>query len=303
LEHECGIDPEFLETKVGIRERRIAGEKEFTANMAATVGNKLINRAGLKAEDIDLLAVCTQTPDYLIPGVAGLVHHRLNLRSSCMSFDISLGCSGYVHSLLIAGNFVRTSPFRRALLITSEQYSKIVDYRDRSTAAVFGDASSASLLEPCDNSLGYIDGEFGTDGKKADRLILPNSGMIKNPGKNNRLFMDGREIYKFAVHRVPESISILLSRTGFRLDQVKYFVFHQANRYMLLELKQRIGIADNQMVIDMENVGNTVSSSIPIALKNLLDRGEVADGDLLILCGFGAGLSWGTILYQHKSSD
>ena len=303
LEEACGIDPVFLENKIGIKERRVASDDEPTSVMAVKAGTVLLAKQLVTPEEIDLLILCTQTPDYRLPGIAGLVHKGLGLRASCMAFDLSMGCSGYVYSLALADALMKTNGLRRAILIMAEQYSKTIDYRDRATASIFSDAASASLLAPCPEGFGYLAGVFGTDGTKADKLILPNSGVVKDPTSGSSLFMDGREIFKFAVHTVPESIRSLLSGADKRIEQVRFVVLHQANRYMLLELQKRIGLTDSQMVIDMEYIGNTVSSSIPIALQNLLERRAVAHGELLVLCGFGVGLSWGSVLYRHFVPD
>jgi 3-oxoacyl-[acyl-carrier-protein] synthase-3 len=300
LHDQCGIDSNFLENKIGIKERRASAPDEKTSDLAVAAGHKLLSHCAIDKKEIDFLLVCTQNPDYRIPGIAGIIQHRLGLPQSCFAFDVNLACSGFVYSLAIAGNFLRNETARHALIIMAEEYTKTIDYKDRATAGLFGDGAAASLIEPCDNGFGYIDGVFGTDGSGADRLTLPNSGIVIDPDKRSSLFMDGQEIFKFAVRVVPQSMSALLDKNGLKPDAIKYFIFHQANQYMLNELKRRMKLTDEQVVIDFKFCGNTVASSIPIAFKNLVDKNRVTSGDLLVFCGFGGGLSWGSILYRFK---
>jgi 3-oxoacyl-[acyl-carrier-protein] synthase-3 len=300
LQNQCGIDCNFLENKVGIKERRATASDEKTSDIAVTAGNMLLSRGTVDKNEIDFLLICTQSPDHRIPGIAGIVQHRLGLPKSCFAFDVSLACTGFVYSLTIAGSFIRNNMAKHALIIMAEEYTKIIDYKDRATAGIFGDAAAASLIEPCEDEFGYLDGVFGTDGNGADRLILPMGDGAGDPDKRPTLYMDGQAIYKFAVRIVPESIRTLLDKNNLAPDDIKYFVFHQANQYMLNELKRRMMLKDEQVIIDFKFCGNTVSSSIPIAFKNMADNNRISCGDLIVFCGFGGGLSWGSILYRCK---
>ncbi len=299
LHTQCGIDSDFLDNKIGIKERRAAAKDEKTSDLAVNAGLKLLSGSVVDKNDIDFLLICTQNPDYRIPGIAGIVQHRLGLSKNCFAFDVNLACSGFVYSLAIAGNFLISKMSKHALVITADEYTKTIDYKDRATAGIFGDAASASLLEPSSSSSGYIDGVFGTDGSGADRLILYNSSIAAEPDKGTSLFMDGQEIFKFAVRVIPQSINDLLDKNNLKTNDIKYFIFHQANQYILNDLKRRMKLKDEQVVIDFKYIGNTVSSSIPIAFKNLIDGGRIEKGELIVFCGFGAGLSWGSILYRY----
>jgi 3-oxoacyl-[acyl-carrier-protein] synthase-3 len=298
LHEKYGIDIEFLEKKVGIKKRHIAAEGETTSEMATKAARILTERNSVKLDSVDLLILCTQNPDYKLPTTACIVQNNLKLKTSGIAFDINLGCSGFIYSLVIAGNFLKTGLAKCGMIIMADQYSKIIDYKDKNTASLFGDAASASLVEPCADSEGVIDTVFGTDGSNADKLIVYNSGVALNPEKNKFLFMDGREIFKFSVQVVPASVNEILIKNNLRIADIRYFIFHQANKYMLNEIQKRLNISDSQMVIDLENYGNTVSSTIPIAYKNILMQKTLRKNDLIIFCGFGVGLSWGTILYR-----
>ncbi|MGA2296883.1 MAG: ketoacyl-ACP synthase III, partial [FCB group bacterium] len=272
LENECGIDKKFTEDKVGIIERRIAGVDETTSMLAYNAAKKLIETENLTPDSIDLLLVCTQNPDYVLPTTACLVQDMLKLKKSCMAFDINLGCSGFVYALPIAGNFIKNGTMKNAMIIMADEYSKVIDYKDRNTASIFGDAGSASLLTACEDGFGVLDVNFGTDGSGASQLIVYNSGVAKNKEKSDFLFMDGREIFKFSMLTIPASVRELLNRNNIEQKDIKYFIFHQANKYMLQEMQKRMKIPDEQMVIDMKYIGNTVSSTIPIALKNIFNK-------------------------------
>jgi 3-oxoacyl-[acyl-carrier-protein] synthase-3 len=299
LEKVCGIDRQFTESKVGIKERRIASDNESTSDMAFKAAEKIFYKGKISKEEIGLVLVCTQNPDYRLPTTACLVQNKLGLSKSTLAFDINLGCSGYVYSLPIAGNFIVNGIVKNALIIMVDQYSRIIDYKDKNTASIFGDAAAASILSPCEDGYGVLDYNFGTDGSGAELLIAWNSGVVNNPDKQPYIFMDGKEIFKFTMLAIPPSIEELLTRNNVKLDDFKYVIFHQANQYMLKELKKRMKLTDEQIVIDMEYVGNTISATIPIALKNLIVKNRLQKGDLLLLSGFGVGLSWGNIIYRY----
>lgn len=299
LSNECGIDKSFLEEKVGIFERRVALPDEPTSAMCVKAGEKLFKNSNVIKEDIGLLIVCTQNPDYRLPTTACIVQDRLGLAKSTMAFDINLGCSGFTYSLEIAGNFIRTGAVKKALIITADQYSKVINYRDRATAGIFGDAAAATLLAPCDEGYGVIGSNYGTDGSGWMHLIVPNSGVAKDETRDNFLFMNGQEIFKFTVLTIPKYMNELLAKCNIGVEDFKYVVMHQANKYMLKEMQKRMKINDEQMIIDMAKFGNTVSATIPIALKNIISSEKLSKGDLLLFSGFGVGLSFGNVIYKY----
>jgi 3-oxoacyl-[acyl-carrier-protein] synthase-3 len=298
LSNVSGIDINFLENKIGIIQRHIAAKDEATSDMAVKAAELIIESNKISRESIDLIVLCTQNPDYKLPTTACIVQNKLKLKTSCIAFDVNLGCSGFIYTLAIAGNFLKTGMSKLALIIMVDQYSKLLDYSDKNTASLFGDAASASLLESCPENVGVIDASFGTDGSNYDKLIAYNSGTVKNEDKNNYLFMDGREIFKFSISVVPSSVTEILQKNSLTVEDISFFIFHQANKYMLGEIQKTLNIPDEKMVIDMAEYGNTVSSTIPIAYKNLLTNNKIKKDDFIIFCGFGVGLSWGTILYK-----
>lgn len=297
LQAKMGVDQEFLDAKIGISERRVAGPDESSTDMACQAVTRLLQRHSLSPASIGLLVVCTQSPDYRLPTTACLVQHRSGLPTTCLAFDVNLGCSGYVYCLTLISACLRAGMARNALLVTVDQYSKLLDPQDKHTVSIFGDAASCTWLGSSNAPGGLIDWDLGTDGSGALSLVAHNSGVVRDPAKSSFLQMNGREIFKFSVEAVPQCVNRLLARSQLGVGQIDLFVFHQANRYMLREIQKRLEIRDERMLIDLQHTGNTVSSSIPIALERRLAREPLPAGSRIVLCGFGVGLSWGSVLY------
>jgi 3-oxoacyl-[acyl-carrier-protein] synthase-3 len=297
-----------IEQKTGIQERHIASETECASDLATAAGLELF-KAGLAApEEIDYLLLCTQSPDYFLPTSACLVQERLRLRTDCGALDFNLGCSGFVYGLGLAKGLIETGQALNVLLITAETYSKFIHPGDKSVRTIFGDAATATLLQAVRSEHERI-GPFvyGTDGRGAKNLIVPTGGLrtayfanaeITEDGSGNKrtinnLYMNGAEIFNFTLRVVPETVSKLLSRAGKRMEDIDLFLFHQANSYMLEHLKRKLNISDEKMPIMMAHSGNTVSSTIPVLLKDLETAGRLKKGQCLMLLGFGVGYSWG----------
>lgn len=299
LSNCCGIDKQFMAEKVGILKRHIAEPNEYTSDLGIKSAELLFSKHKFDKSKIGLVLLCTQNPDFRLPTTACLIQDRLGLEKSCIAFDVNLGCSGFVYSLEIAGNFIRSGKVDYALIIMADQYSKIIDYKDKNTAPIFGDAGTSILLSKCEDSFGVIASNFGSDGSGWDKLIAYNTSIKKDQDKSSYVFMDGLEIYKFAVRVIPSSINNLLQNNSIDISNVKHVIFHQANTYIIKELQKKLKLNDSQLIIDMANYGNTIQSTIPIALKNLLNKSNLNKGDLLIFSGYGVGLSWGNILYKY----
>jgi len=303
-----GWSAEKIEQKTGIRERHIANKDECASDMATAAASDLFKSGICPPAEIDYVLLCTQSPDYFLPTTACLVQERLGLRTSCGAMDFNLGCSGYVYGLGLAKGLIETEQARNVLLITAETYSKHIHPGDKSVRTIFGDAASATLLQAVSSDHDKI-GPFvyGTDGRGAKNLIVPTGGLrmahtenaelIEDGSGNkrtiNNLYMNGAEIFNFTLRVVPEAISKLLDRAALRMEDVDLFVFHQANRYMLEHLRRKLDIPDEKLPIIMAHSGNTVSSSIPILLKDLETASRLKKGQCLMLLGFGVGYSWG----------
>ncbi|MCA9024839.1 MAG: ketoacyl-ACP synthase III [Planctomycetaceae bacterium] len=297
--------PEKIEAKTGITERHVASRGECSSDLAVAAAEKLFASGAIDRDEVDFLLLCTQSPDYLLPTTACLVQERLGLSNTVGALDINLGCSGYVYALGMAKGLVETGQAKNLLLITADTYSKFIRDEDLNVRTLFGDGASATLIRN-DQSLtstgpGIGPMVYGTDGSGAQNLIVKQSGLrIFQPDDETeltddrgRLFMNGPQIFTFTLKAVPDLVSQLLDRSGRTLDDVDLFVFHQANQYMLDHLRKKIGIPEDRFVSAMKHSGNTVSSTIPIALKHAQLDGRLRANDTVMLVGFGVGYSWG----------
>ena len=307
-----GWTPEKIAAKTGIVERRIAAPEECASDLAAAAARKLFASGACRPEDIDFILLCTQSPDYFLPTTACILQERLGLATSVGALDFNLGCSGFVYGLSLARGLVETGQASNVLLLTAETYSKFLHSDDRSVRPLFGDAAAATLVQARPDAqpdgLPWIGPfVFGTDGKGMENLIVPAGGMRRphreqtSPASlpsRDHLSMNGPEIFTFALAVVPHAVHTLLARAGKTIDDVDLFVFHQANRYMMEHLREKLSIPAEKFVVALSHVGNTVSSTIPIALKEAFDRGLLFPGKLVLLVGFGVGYSWSATLIR-----
>ncbi len=295
--------------KIGILKRPIAGVDEFASDLAILAANKLFDiNSTLKKSEIDMLIYCTQSPDYILPTTACILQNALDLSRNCAAFDVNLGCSGYVYGLSIAKAFVESGIANNILLITSDTYSKYINKKDRSVKVLFGDGASATHVSWVDSDNELIGPFiFGTDGSGKENLIIK-AGGLKEPISNkseieemdaygnlrsrNNLYMNGTAIFNFALKEVPAAIEGLLKLSGSTLEAYDRFVFHQANKYMNESLRRRLKIPEEKFSLNMEHFGNTVSSSIPIALCEDIRNNKIVGNNKLMLVGFGVGYSW-----------
>lgn len=306
-----------IEEKTGIVERHIAGEEECSSDLGVAAVQKLFASGVCQPSEIDYLLLCTQTPDYFLPTTACIMQNRLGIPTTAGALDLNLGCSGFVYGLGLAKGLLETGQARNVLLITAETYSRFIHPADKSVRTIFGDAAAATLVqgvEPdaiCDPWIGPF--VFGTDGSGAANLIVPRGGMrhrdridqeqatldeYGNWRTADNLYMNGSEIFTFTLRVVPKAVKDLLSQTGKHLEEIDLFVFHQANQYMLEHLRKKLKIPESKFYIAMRHCGNTVSATIPIALKHALSEGMLKPGHQVMLVGFGVGYSWGATLLR-----
>ncbi len=299
--------------KTGIRTRRIAAANECASDLGVAAAQRLFEDGVCHAGDVDFLIFCTQSPDYFLPASACTMQARLGLRTSCGALDINQGCSGFVYGLVLAKSLVEAGTAACVLLITADTYSKFLHPRDRTVRTIFGDGAAATLVVRSDTEDEAI-GPFvlGTDGRGACQLIVPVGGLRHRPnsetgvateaeGGNWRseqnLYMNGPEIFNFTLSAVPPVVEQLLRKANGG-PAVDYFVFHQANRFMLERLRNKLKIAPDKFCIDMEDCGNTVSSTIPLALERARQGGKITSGQRIMLVGFGVGYSWAAAMIR-----
>lgn len=286
--------------KTGIYQRHIAARGETAVDLAFEAGRKLLEGISSR-EGVDLLILVTQSPDYVLPTSACILQDRLMLSKSCMAFDVNLGCSGFVYALSIAGGLIESGVVRNGLILCSDTYSKYIERNDRTCRPVFSDGAAAVFLEGSDaECIGPF--EFGTDGSGYDRLIVRRSGargagQILKPG-DGTLEMHGGDVFLFTMRVIPPCISKLLERAGLTLKDVDLFVFHQASKLVIDNLIRHMSLDTKKVFVNYETVGNTVSASIPIALKDAVTQGRLHEGDTVMLVGFGVGLSWGATMIR-----
>jgi 3-oxoacyl-[acyl-carrier-protein] synthase-3 len=292
-----GWDADFLERKLGIRERHIAAADEGAADMAvAAAENLFASRPELDRDAVDLVVLCTQNPDYGLPHSSALVQARLGLPRTTACFDVGLGCSGFVYGLAVVRSMLETLGLTNALLVTSDPYSKVIDPGDRGTSPLFGDGAAATwIADGASNTIGAF--TFGTDGGGAEHLIVKSSGG-SDPA---HLSMNGRAIFEFMLERIPADLERCAGKNGVALEDVDLFVLHQASAYMLGYVAKRMRIAPERVPIVLAETGNTVSSSIPFALAQLTSDGGLT-GRTVLLSGFGVGLSWASTIvrFDHQ---
>ncbi|MBV8328639.1 ketoacyl-ACP synthase III [Chryseobacterium sp.] len=294
-------DSDKILDKIGIRNRNITGEKEFTSDIAVKALNNLIEEHGIDKAEIDYLILCTQSPDYYLPATACIVQSEVGLNTNCGAIDINQGCSGYIYGLSLANALVDSKMMKNVVLITAETYSKHIHANDKGNISLFGDAATATLIS-ADGNFEILKFSLGTDGKGANNLIVKN-GATRNKKTDNQedmdnyLHMNGPKIFDFTSKAIPGLVAENLKINGFEKADIDTYIFHQANTFMLDFLRKRINIPTENFVVDMLDYGNTVSSTIPIALKNSLESRQLQN---IMLVGFGVGYSWGAVCLSKK---
>lgn len=301
---------EKVANKVGVKNRHIAAQNETASDMAVQAGEKLFAEHGIDRSSIDFVLLCTQSPDYFLPTSACIIQHRLGLNTSCGALDFNLGCSGFVYGLSLAKGLIAGNIAKNVLLLTSETYSKHIHPKDKGNRTIFGDASAATLITT-DGFASIEDFCLGTDGGGAENLILKKGGLRQpnsvndlrtdesgNQTSSDYLYMNGSEIFNFTSEAVPLLVEQVLEKNKLSKDDIQLFVFHQANKYMMNYLRKLIDIEPEKFYYCLENVGNTVSSTIPIALYEANKENQIQKGSNILIAGFGVGYSWGATILK-----
>ena len=279
---------EKIYAKTGIASRHVVGVHEDALDLAEAACRELF-ASGVDAKSIDFLLLCTQSSRYRLPSSACILQNRLMIPTTSGALDYNLGCSGFVYGLAMAKSLVMTHVAKKVLLVTAETYTKYIGEMDKSTRTIFGDGAAATVI---DDAAANRIGEFvlGTDGSGEGKLILLD-------GEN--LFMDGPEIFNFTLDVVPKTIDEVCAKNSVSRDEIDFFVFHQANKFMLDTIRKVTGLPRDKFYVDLADTGNTVSSTIPIALKRAADNGKILSGMKVMIVGFGVGLSWGGTILQY----
>ena len=296
--------------KVGVDSRHLAGENETAGDMAEKAACRLFDEYNIAPQSIDFLMLCTQSPDYFLPSTACVLQDRLGLPTTTGAFDYNLGCSGCIYGMAMAKGLIAAGIAKNVLLLTAETYNKYLHPDDKSNRSIFGDGAAACLI----STEGFAEiGEFvlGTDGAGAENLIVKtgaarckqatglsdedSEGHIR---RDDYLYMNGGAIFNFTLEAVPAMMNQLLEKSGLTKEEIDYYVFHQANKFMLSTIRKVCVLPKDKFYIDLANVGNTVSSTILIGLKECLNNGSIHPGMKVMCCGFGVGLSWGGVILK-----
>lgn len=293
---------EWIVTRTGIKERRIAAENEFTSDMGVEAAKKALQQANVAPESIDLIIVATMSPDYIAPATAALIQDKLKAKKAA-ALDIQAACSGYIYGLSLAKAYIESSLYNTVLLVASEKMSAFVDYQDRSTCVLFGDGATAAIITGQGSGLNIEAITLGAEGKHFDLAIVPAGGSKHPPSEQtvkDRLHyfqMDGKEVFKHAVRRMEQAARECLSKAGVEEEEISWLIPHQANARILEALKKHF---NPPIYSTVQKYGNTSASSIGIALDELIQENPLSEGDKLLLVAFGVGFTWGAALLTKK---
>ncbi|MBO5250238.1 MAG: ketoacyl-ACP synthase III [Muribaculaceae bacterium] len=290
---------EWITTRVGIKQRRILKkEGEGSSFLGEQAVKRLLQSTGTNPEEVDLLICATSNPDYRFPSTGSVIAHRCELKSA-YAYDIQAACAGFLVALQDAAGYVRSGMYKKVVVVAAEKMSSMVNYTDRTTCPLFGDAAGAVLVEPTTEKVGVIDGVFHVDGEGLDHLLMKAGGSVKPASHEtvdaaeHYIFQDGRNVYKHAVTNMLESSLDVASRNGLTMETIDWLIPHQANLRIIEAVSSRAGIAPEKVLVNIEHYGNTSAASIPLCLDEYKDK--IKKGDRLILTAFGAGFTWGAM--------
>ncbi len=303
LENMVDTTDEWIVSRTGIRERRIAAEDQASSDLAVEASRKALEAAGVTADQLDLIIVATVTPDMMFPATACLLQDRLGAKKAA-AFDLSAACSGFLYGIATASQFIQSGMYRYALVVGVDCLSKITNWEDRNTCVLFGDGAGAVVLGPVEEGSGFLSFELGADGSGGDLLKQP-AGGSRLPasrdtvdGRLHTISMAGREVFKFAVRVMGNAAEEALAKAGMTKEDIDFLVPHQANTRIIDAAVKRFGLSEEKVIINLDRFGNMSSASIPVALDEALHQGRIKKGNTLVLVGFGGGLTWGAAVLK-----
>jgi len=284
LEKKVDTTDEWIRTRTGIEERRMAEEHETVADMGYKSAVEALEKANLQPSDIDLLIVATATPDHRFPSTACAIQDRL--KTNAVAMDLSAACSGFMYGMITAQQFLQNGVYKRALIIGAEKLSTLLDWNDRTTCVLFGDGAGAVVLGEVSEGRGILSFELGADGSGGKHLY---------DNEHDHIIMNGREVFKFAVRKMDESSMNVLNQAGLKKEDIDLLVPHQANIRIIDYARERLELPPEKVMVTVNRYGNTSAASIPLSLYHALEEGKVQDDNVLVMVGFGGGLTWGAI--------
>lgn len=303
LEEMVDTTDAWIYERTGIKERRILDRKTGTVEMAYRASKIALESAGVKQDEIELIVMGTISPDYYMPSGACILQSKLRVKNS-IAFDVAAACSGFIYALVVADGLMARGHFKNALVVGADALTKFTDYQDRSTCILFGDGAGAVVVEPGDKKSGLIAWRLYSDGSYWDKLYIPGGGSLNPPSLNtvkNRMHyikMSGRDIFKIAVTCMEEVSLQVINDAGLSVKDISLFIPHQANIRIIENVRERLGLSQERVFLNLEKYGNTSAASIPLALDEAVRGGKVNKGDYILLTSFGAGLTWGAALLR-----
>ncbi|MEG7335097.1 beta-ketoacyl-ACP synthase III [Bacillus sp. 0102A] len=285
LEKMVETSDEWIRTRTGIEERRIAADDVYSSHMAVAAAKKALEQAEVAAEDLDMILVATVTPDQSFPTVSCMIQEELGAKKAC-AMDISAACAGFMYGVITGKQFIESGTYKHVLVVGVEKLSSITDWEDRNTAVLFGDGAGAAVVGPVSDDRGILSFELGADGTGGQHLYLNEKG---------HTIMHGREVFKFAVRQMGESCVNVIEKAGLSKEDVDFLIPHQANIRIMEAARERLELPVEKMSKTVHKYGNTSAASIPISLVEELEAGKIRDGDVVVMVGFGGGLTWGAI--------
>ncbi|HJD60783.1 MAG TPA: ketoacyl-ACP synthase III [Rickettsia endosymbiont of Degeeriella rufa] len=286
---------EWIRTRSGISQRHIAGDTEYTSHLALKASEKAIADAGVSVNDIDLIITCTTTPDNSFPSVATKVQGYLGL-TNVPSFDLQAVCAGFVYGMQVANSLISSGKYKTILLIGAEKMTSLLDWEDRATCVLFGDGAGSIILQRSDDNSGVIDSNIFSSG--TDYEILYTNGGVSMNGNSGKIIMQGQKLFRLAVEKMHQSIEELLRNNNFTVNDIDYFIPHQANIRIINKLAELLYIEDHKVVKTVEKHANCSAASIPLALSSLKASNKIKKGDIILFSAIGAGLTWGSALLR-----
>jgi 3-oxoacyl-[acyl-carrier-protein] synthase-3 len=306
LEKMVATNDQWIQERTGIRERHIVDKGVATSDLAVEAAKKCLEKRGIEASELEVIIVATVTPDMFFPATACLVQDKLGVKGA-WGFDLSAACSGFPYALQVGAKLVESGMHKKVMVIGADVMSSIIDYTDRATCVIFGDGAGAVLLEPCDEGeVGLIDYVHEIDGAGAVSLNMPGGGSLHPASqetvaaKMHYVHQDGGAVYKFAVRKMAEAAEAVLTRNGVTGKDLSCFIPHQANKRIILSTAERLGLAEECVVINIDRFGNTTAATIPMAMQTALDDGRLKKGDLVLLASVGAGFTVGATLLRWE---
>ena len=297
---------EWIQNRTGIKQRHIVSNEEASSDLSTHVANSLLEKRGIKPEEIDIIIVGTVTPDHLTPSTAAIVQNNINA-TNAWAFDLSAACSGFLYGLETGSKFIESGKYKKVMVIGVDTMSSILDFKDRETCIIFGDGAGGVILEPSKSNDGIISSILKTDGAGASSLNVYAGGSRKPASKEtiakreHFIRQDGKKVFKFAVKRMADVSKEILTKNGLNGSDLKLFIPHQANKRIIDATGERCGIPKDRVLINIDKYANTTAGTIPIALNEAVEKNLINNGDYILLSAFGSGFTWGSILIKWDS--